>query len=208
MDAAVRVLQPLLFGALAGPQIAGPATPEEVTRVVRAWLAAGKPLGFARLSLGVEQIIENTRFGGETGDAAKALVAAYLREAQVFLAANEVTSVRLGQDGATCVYGVEGEGRRAELELAPTGVLTLRAFHADTAEAPRARSDSESSSSARRRRGERSARPRPRSSEAEARRLGRVPRIPAAATERPTEVGRKVDGQRGPRPRHASRATW
>lgn len=140
-NAAVQVLQPLLFGALDGPQINAPAGPREVARVVNGWLGAGRQLGFARLSTGVAQIIEHSRFTTETGDAAKAMAHGYVREAQAFLALNEPSGVLLGQDGATCVYPVEGEGARAELELGPSGILTLRSFSAAPTPAPASKND-------------------------------------------------------------------
>jgi Domain of unknown function (DUF4157) len=136
-NAAVQVLQPLLFGALEGPQIDAPADVGEIARVVSTWLATGKQLGFARLSLGVEQVLEHTRFERDRGEAARAIVQGYLREAQAFLSVNEPTSVTLCQDGATCRYAVEGEGARAELELGLSGILTLRSFGLDVVPAPK-----------------------------------------------------------------------
>jgi hypothetical protein len=139
VDAAVQTLQPLLFGALDCPQLDGLSSPAEVRRAVSAWLTVGKQVGFARISEGVQQIIQYTTFERETGDAAKAIVGKYLAGAQALLGAAAPTTGRLGQDGATCVFPLESGELAAELELGPTGVVSLRAYRRKPAPAPAAR---------------------------------------------------------------------
>ena len=127
-EAAVQTLQTCLFGALDGPQITGLASPAEVARAVSTWLMMGKQVGFARVSAGVQQIIQHTQYQRETGDAARAVVGGYLKEAQAFLSANEPLGGKMGQDGATCVFNIEGETTQGQLELSPGGIITLRSF--------------------------------------------------------------------------------
>jgi Domain of unknown function (DUF4157) len=135
-ERAVQVLQPLFFADLEGPQLGGPAGPVEAARVVAFWLASGKQLGFARLSLAVEQVIEQTGYEREIGESARHLVSIYLHHARHFLAAHEPTTVKVGQDGLSRVYRIESEHAQAELELSASGIFTLRSFHQDVPPPP------------------------------------------------------------------------
>ena len=125
---AVEALRGCLYGALDCPQIGGLAAPAQVARAVRSWIARGKQVAFARPSSGIRQILQHTRFEQQTGEAARVVVASYLREAQAFLAGHEPKGGRLGQDGVTCVLPVDSETRQGELELGHGGQITLRSF--------------------------------------------------------------------------------
>ncbi|AEA62621.1 conserved hypothetical protein [Burkholderia gladioli] len=126
--AAMQALLPTLFGALDCPQVNQPAGPADVAGAVRAWLARGRMIGFARLSHGVLQIVRHTRYKDETGDVARRIVDAYLHSAQAFLAAHRVERGRMGQDGATCSFPIDDTQLRAELQLSSQGVISLTDF--------------------------------------------------------------------------------
>jgi hypothetical protein len=126
---AVEALVPCLYGALDCPALGGLAGPAEISRTMRAWIGRGRQIGFARLSSGARQIVENTRFDPLAADAARQLAPAYLREAQSFLAITEPKRGALGQDGVTCVLTLESETRYAEVEAGASGQITLRGFH-------------------------------------------------------------------------------
>lgn len=137
-DDALGTLLPLLFGALDCPQVDGLVSPAAVALVVARWLAHGRRLGFLRLSLGVQQIVRHGGYHGETGHAARHLVETYLGAAHVFLGEHRVEHGLMGQDGATCVFPVEGPAQHAVLRLSRDGVISLAAFGAKRDAAPRA----------------------------------------------------------------------
>jgi hypothetical protein len=125
---AMDAIRPCLHGALECPQMGALAGPAEIARAMRAWIGRGKQIGFARLSAGVRQIIEHTRFEPLAADGARQLVPAYLREAQSFLAITDPKTGALGQDGVTCMLTLESETRRAEIEVGAAGQITLRSL--------------------------------------------------------------------------------
>ncbi|GAA0762318.1 hypothetical protein LRH25_22645 [Ideonella azotifigens] len=125
---AKNTLLPLFFGALDCPQVNGLPSPAEVGQAVGAWLSSGKQVGFSRLSEGLMQIVRHTRFQGQTGDAARRLVDAYLASAQSLLAAARPHQARMGQDGHTCLYRLASGEQQAELLLSGNGVISLREF--------------------------------------------------------------------------------
>ncbi|KWO47756.1 hypothetical protein WT97_06690 [Burkholderia sp. MSMB1459WGS] len=126
--AAMQALLPVLFGTLDCPQVHTPIGPSEVAAVVREWLARGRMVGFARLSHGVQQIVRRARYDGETGDAAKRIVDAYLQSAQAFLASHRIEHGRMSQDGSTCSFPIDDAQLSAELQLSSQGVISLVDF--------------------------------------------------------------------------------
>lgn len=128
MGSAVDTLMPLTFAALDCPSVEGLVAPWEVNAAISEWLLMGRQIGFARSSLAIQQIVSNGGYNGQTGRDAVALVRAYLARAQLLLNAAEVGQGTLGQDGATCLFHVESGGDQADIELGPTGIITLRRF--------------------------------------------------------------------------------
>ncbi len=127
-EAAIGVLRPLLFGAHDCPRVDGLVSPGEVGRVIGDWVGQGRRLGFLRLSLAVWQVIEHSGFRRETGDDARRIVDGYLSAARDFLAAAPISSGRMGQDGASCVFPLEYGRYRAQVRLDPPGLITLGEF--------------------------------------------------------------------------------
>jgi hypothetical protein len=137
-SAAVYALAPLMFGALDGPQLEGLPSPAEVGHALSNWLKHGKSVGFARLSQGVQQLVQHSAYQGETLGAARDVVSLYLQAVQSFLLSQPPGQGCMGQDGATCTFALEGHGQQAELQLGASGVLSLRSFHQTaTTPAPR-----------------------------------------------------------------------
>ena len=130
-DRATRVMQtllPMFFGALDCPQVTGLPSPGAVAQGVSGWLTGGRRIGFARLSQGLQQLVQHTAYRDETGDAAQRIVDLYLASAQSFLAAARVRQGRMGQDGATCTYPLDAGPQQAELQLGANGVVSLRNY--------------------------------------------------------------------------------
>jgi hypothetical protein len=134
--ATLQALLPQLFGTLDCPQIRGLPSPGEVELAVNSWLAQGRQVGFTRLSQAVQQIVRHTSCQGEAGDAAPKAVRLYLQSAQAFLSASRPSRGRLGQDGATCLFTLEGGSLRAELQVGSNGVISLRDFGPAPAASP------------------------------------------------------------------------
>ena len=128
VEAAVDTLLPLLFGALDCPRVDGPAAPSEVGAAIDEWLMMGRRLGFARLSLGVQQVIANAGFEQQTGDDARRIVDAYLGAAQALLRSATLEKGRLGQDGTSLTCRVEGEGEEAIVRLGADGAIALAGY--------------------------------------------------------------------------------
>jgi hypothetical protein len=126
--AAVQTLLPLMFAALDCPQVEGLVPPAEVAATVSDWLRQGRRLGFSRLSEGVCRIIDSTTFTDETGAAAQQVINLYLANAQSFLSANDPKTGRISQDGRSCVLPAQSGNLYAELQLSPSGCITLRQF--------------------------------------------------------------------------------
>ncbi|KAB7772154.1 hypothetical protein [Xanthomonas maliensis] len=132
---ALQTLLPLLFNTLDCPQVAGLPSPNEVERSVAEWLARGRQIGFARLSLAAQQIVQHTRYQGDAGsEAANDAIQLYLQSAQAFLAANRPTRGVLGQDGNTCVFSMQNDTLAGLLQV-NGGVISLRDFGATPAPA-------------------------------------------------------------------------
>lgn len=127
-ETAVQNLQPLLFGALDCPEVDGLVAPAEVAAAVNRWILMGRQVGFARLSQGVLQIVQQSAYVDQGGDDARRMVSNYLARAQNFLAANAPSRPVMGQDGASCIFPVETSDTQAALHLAPGGAITLTAY--------------------------------------------------------------------------------
>ncbi|USI99655.1 hypothetical protein MUG10_16750 [Xanthomonas prunicola] len=131
---ALQTLLPLLFTTLDCPQVQGLPSPNEVERSVAEWLARGRQIGFARLSLAAQQIVQHTRYHGD-GDAASDAIGLYLQSAQAFLAANRPSRGVLGQDGNSCVFTMQNDSLAALLQV-NGGVISLRDFGAAAVHVP------------------------------------------------------------------------
>ncbi|HVQ08693.1 MAG TPA: hypothetical protein VMS43_09685 [Allosphingosinicella sp.] len=124
---AVETLAPLMFGYLDCPRVDGPAGPSAIGAAIEEWLMMGRRLGFARLSLGVQQVIANSGFcqpGGGDGRA----VDAYLGAAQALLRAGPLDEGQLGQDGMSRSFRVSGDGGEAMVGLGADGMIALAGF--------------------------------------------------------------------------------
>lgn len=126
--AAVQTLAPLMFGALDCPQLEGLPSPAEVGRAVSNWLTRGRAMGFARVSQGVQQLVQNSSYQGQAADAARAILNQYLQAAQAFLVNQRPSQGLMGQDGVTCLFPMESNGQQAQLLLGANGVISLRSF--------------------------------------------------------------------------------
>ncbi|GKT14918.1 hypothetical protein AVHY2522_06345 [Acidovorax sp. SUPP2522] len=125
-QAALYALLPALLGALDGPVLSAvPTSPAEVRMAVYNWLAMGRRIGFSRPSEGVRCIVEGARYRGETGAAAARIVDAALQQAMAVLAANDLRSARLGQDGATMAAPVGPANAQIELQVSSAGLVSL-----------------------------------------------------------------------------------
>lgn len=128
---AVRDLSHLAFNALDCPQIEPLSKPDDVALAVEYWAAAGRPIGFSRISACVREIVLHTRFvGGEgwNGDRpawAYDRLNAYLERALALMRRAKITHPRMAQDGATCHYTLAAGDYVANLQLDPTGIITL-----------------------------------------------------------------------------------
>lgn len=127
-NTALETLLTIGFGALDCPRVDGLLGPSAIARVVADWLAQGRQLGFARLSLVVQQVMKNSPFRDEQGADATKIVQRYLQSAQAFIAGKSVRRSMLGQDGASASITFESESLRAVLLLGSNGVLSLREF--------------------------------------------------------------------------------
>ncbi|MBB4592000.1 hypothetical protein [Xanthomonas cannabis] len=127
---ALQTLLLLLFTTLDCPQLQGLPSPNEVERSVAEWLARGRQIGFARLSLAAQQIIQHTRYQGNGDEqAASDAIRLYLQSAQGFLSANRPSRGVLGQDGNSCVFAMQSDTLAALLQV-NGGVISLRDFGA------------------------------------------------------------------------------
>jgi len=133
MVAAMGTLMPLTFVALDGPSVQDLSDPQGVIAAIQNCLMMGRSIGFSRSSLVLQQVITNGGYAGQTGEQAETLVHNFLARAQSLLSASEVAMGQLGQDGATRLFRVETATDRADVELSPTGVITLRSFGATAA---------------------------------------------------------------------------
>lgn len=127
---ALQTLLPQLFTTLDCPQVQGLPSPNEVERSVAEWLARGRQIGFARLSLAAQQIVQHTRYRGDGDDqAASDAIRLYLQSAHAFLAANRPSRGVLGQDGSSCVFTMQNDALAALLQV-NGGIISLRDFGA------------------------------------------------------------------------------
>ncbi len=125
-QAALYALLPALLGALDGPVLSAvPTAPAEVRMAVHSWLAMGRRIGFSQPSEGVRCIVEGTKYRGETGAAAARIVDTALQQAMAVLAANDLRSARLGQDGATMAAPVGPANAQVELQVSSAGLVSL-----------------------------------------------------------------------------------
>lgn len=136
-DQAMQTLLPLAFGALDCPQLPNRlASPNEVQLCLRNWLAMGRRLGFASVSEAVLQTVTQTIFSSETGTQASKLFDQYHRSAQSFLSNNSLRQSRLGQDGTTLEFTLQGKDQQASLQVSAQHLLSLRSFGSWSAPAP------------------------------------------------------------------------
>jgi hypothetical protein len=127
-QAALETLSPLLFGALDCPRVEGLVAPWEVSAAIEEWLMMGRQLGFARLSLAIQQVIANTPFTQQTGADAAPIVDAYLAGASRLLKTADLGRGQLGQDGASCLFELGAGAAEARVALQPDGIITLASY--------------------------------------------------------------------------------
>ncbi|WP_211596674.1 hypothetical protein [Phreatobacter stygius] len=127
-ETALAALGPRLFDHLDCPQVGGLVAPAEVAEAVKDRLSSGRRIGFTRLSLGAQQIIENTTFEDNGADDPDVFVSGYVSAAQNLLRAVPVTFGLMAQDGASCIFPIEGSDHEAELQLTSAGLITLNGF--------------------------------------------------------------------------------
>ncbi|MCC4618965.1 hypothetical protein LL965_02310 [Xanthomonas cassavae CFBP 4642] len=133
---ALQTLLPLLFTTLDCPQVQEIPSPSEVERGVAEWLARGRQIGFARLSLAAQQIVQHTRYRGDGGEqAASNAIRLYLQSAQAFLGAHRPDRGMLGQAGNSSVFAVQNDTLAALLQV-NRGVISLCDFHPVSAPLP------------------------------------------------------------------------
>ncbi|MBL9101219.1 MAG: hypothetical protein JNL82_09685 [Myxococcales bacterium] len=128
VEQSLAALTPGLLAALDCPRLDTPIAPAEFVRRLRGFLAANPALGFPRVTAGVLQLVQYTKFLDETGDQARAFVAAFLQEVRSFMLQSPLAAARPSQDGLACTYTLRGEAAEAELGLDEGGLLTLRTF--------------------------------------------------------------------------------
>jgi hypothetical protein len=128
--AALDTLLPLLFAALDCPRVDGLVAPWEVSAAIDQWLTMGRRVGFARLSLGVGQVIANGGFKEQTGAEARQIVDTYLAAAQALLSSAEPGPGLMGQDGASVRFPVKAAGGEAIVDLGPDGIISLGSYRA------------------------------------------------------------------------------
>ncbi len=127
-ERALAVLLPRLFPYLDAPQVNGLLPPAQVGEAVKGWLAGGRDVGFTRLSLGVQQVACNTHFENGGVEDPDQFVTVYVQHAQDLLRAHALTRGIMAQDGASCLFPIEGREFDADLRLGPTGLVTLESF--------------------------------------------------------------------------------
>ena len=125
---AVATLLPLLFGALDCPRVDGPTAAREVSDAINEWLCMGRPLGFARRSLAVQQVIAHGGFAQQTGEDARRIVEAYLYAAQAVLGSAAPGEGALAQDGMSRSFSIERDGEQAVIRLGPDGMIALAGY--------------------------------------------------------------------------------
>lgn len=127
---ALATLAPLLFDTLDCPAVSGFVAPGELAAAVAAWIAAGRRLGFPRLSRGVWQLVVQGGYRGETGPAGQALVNAHLDQAQALLGGATLDRARIAQDGGAASFTAREPRNpgQAELQLDASGAITLQRF--------------------------------------------------------------------------------
>lgn len=130
---ATRALQqvlPILFGFLDGPQLPQLPSPEQVREAIDASLAAHRQIGYARISLAAQQMAacfddepELLQDDSRLREAARW----QLRDAQEFLNEHPVSRGRLGQDGASVQFAIDGSRAKALIQV-EDNVITLQDY--------------------------------------------------------------------------------
>ncbi|WP_448661196.1 hypothetical protein ACG3SL_11230 [Sphingomonas sp. CJ20] len=124
-DAAIESLLQPSFAALGGPRVEGLAGPGQAKAAIATWLMSGRPVGFARASLAIQQLVGSGHYSGDTGQQAAARMNQYLGRAQALLAETELSFSHLAQDGMTVFCRVDAQSDVADLEVSPEGIMTL-----------------------------------------------------------------------------------
>ncbi|OCK47784.1 hypothetical protein BA766_06975 [Stenotrophomonas maltophilia] len=134
----LRALLPMLFGSLDGPQLPQLPSPEQVRSAIAATLDAQRQIGYPRISLAAQQaaLCLDRGAGDLLGQAhahLRSRVHRQLDAAQAFLKEHPVAGGRLGQDGASVQFRIEGRHQEARVQV-EDNVITLlgyRRFLAD-----------------------------------------------------------------------------
>ena len=112
---AVELLDPYLTAMLRCPHAPRPLPPTEAIGLARAWLETGRPMGFSRLSQGLNEIVGFTGGGVADKAAATRAVEAYTRTLNHLLRNHQPVSEELSQDGSRQQFRVEGKEGHAVL---------------------------------------------------------------------------------------------
>ncbi|MDH1660962.1 MULTISPECIES: hypothetical protein [Stenotrophomonas] len=130
---ATRALQqvlPILFGFLDGPQLPQLPSPEQVREAIDASLAANRQIGYARISLAAQQMaacFDNDPDLLQDDSRLREAVRWQLRDAQEFLNEHPVSRGRLGQDGASVQFPIDGSRAKAVVQV-EDNVITLQDY--------------------------------------------------------------------------------
>lgn len=125
---ALQILLPMLFGALDGPQLPRLPAPEEVRQAIAETLEAGRPVGFARISLAAQQVAVALHGMPLDHETIREAARRQMREAQAFLNEHPVHRGRLGQDGASVQFPIEASRQRALVQV-EDNIITLAQYN-------------------------------------------------------------------------------
>lgn len=121
-------LLPALLHAIDCPEVLGLVAPGEVAEAVQIWQGSGRALGFQRISAGLREIVKHTAYRSESGEQARAAVIYYMIGARTLLTLSPPRRGVMGQDGATCRFPIQSREAEGEVELSPSGVISLAWF--------------------------------------------------------------------------------
>jgi hypothetical protein len=127
LEAAVDILLPLMFPALDCPQVDRAASAADVSSAIQEFATRGLPLGFLRLSQGLQQVIANAGFRTDDADEGRAILDSYLNGAVTLLMSSELQVHDIAQDGIRSFRAV-GHGHEAIVALSPEGLITLTRY--------------------------------------------------------------------------------
>ncbi|WP_142806018.1 hypothetical protein [Stenotrophomonas maltophilia] len=139
---ALQTLLPMLFGYLDGPLLPHLPSPDQVRAAMAETLAANRQIGYARISLAAQQVAQFMSDGSGVpldGERLREAARRQLRSAQEFLDSHPVSHGRLGQDGASVQFAIDGSKEQAVIQVEDNVISLLdyrriRRFAEDEAE--------------------------------------------------------------------------